>query len=164
MTSYRISNTHCAFTDRDISVGIATCYGLDGPGSNPGGGEIFRTQPDRPWGPLSLPYNGYLVLPGGKTAGAWRWTPSSAEIKERIELYLCFPLRAFVACSRVTFTFTCIFTECTKRLRFELNGSSEGVCAVHCDPSVRRCVFLSPLKVRRAWLVESFGLFWELAA
>ena len=31
------------------SVGIATRYGLDGPGSNPGGGEIFRTRPDCPW-------------------------------------------------------------------------------------------------------------------
>jgi len=28
------------------SVGIATNYGLDGPGSNPGGDEIFR--PSRP--------------------------------------------------------------------------------------------------------------------
>jgi len=28
------------------SVGIATEYGLDGPGSNPGGDEIFR--PSRP--------------------------------------------------------------------------------------------------------------------
>ena len=28
------------------SVGIATDYGLDGPGSNPGGDEIFR--PSRP--------------------------------------------------------------------------------------------------------------------
>ena len=28
------------------SVGIATDYGLDGPGSNPGGNEIFR--PSRP--------------------------------------------------------------------------------------------------------------------
>ena len=36
------------------SVGIVTGYGLDGPGSNPGGGEIFRTCPDRPWGPPSL--------------------------------------------------------------------------------------------------------------
>jgi hypothetical protein len=26
-------------------VGIATANGLDGPGSNPGGGEIFRTRP-----------------------------------------------------------------------------------------------------------------------
>jgi hypothetical protein len=29
---------------RDSSVGIATRYGLDGLGSNPGGGEIFRTR------------------------------------------------------------------------------------------------------------------------
>ena len=28
-------------------------------GSNPGGGEIFRTRPDRPWGLHSLLYNGY---------------------------------------------------------------------------------------------------------
>jgi hypothetical protein len=30
------------------SVGIATAYGLDGPGIEPDGGEIFRTCPDRP--------------------------------------------------------------------------------------------------------------------
>jgi hypothetical protein len=48
------------------SGGIATDYGLDGPGSNPGGGEIFRTCPDRPWGPPSLLYNGYRAFPGGK--------------------------------------------------------------------------------------------------
>ena len=35
-------------------------------GSNPGEGEIFRTCPDRPWGPPSLLYNGYRVFPGGK--------------------------------------------------------------------------------------------------
>jgi hypothetical protein len=35
-------------------------------GSNPGGGEIFRTCPDRPWGPPSLLYNEYRVFPGGK--------------------------------------------------------------------------------------------------
>jgi hypothetical protein len=35
-------------------------------GSNPGGGEIFRTCPDRPWGPPSFLYNGYRVFPGGK--------------------------------------------------------------------------------------------------
>ena len=47
-------------------VGIATGYGLDGPGSNSGEGEIFRTCPDRPWGPPSLLYNVYRVFPGGK--------------------------------------------------------------------------------------------------
>jgi hypothetical protein len=39
-------------------------------GSQPGGGEIFRTYPDRAWGPPSLLYNGYRVFLGGKTAGA----------------------------------------------------------------------------------------------
>ena len=35
-------------------------------GSNPGGGEIFRTCPDWSWGPSSLLYNGYQVFHGGK--------------------------------------------------------------------------------------------------
>jgi hypothetical protein len=39
-------------------------------GSNTGGGEIFRTRPDQPWGPFSLLYNGHRVFPGGKAAGA----------------------------------------------------------------------------------------------
>ena len=56
---------------RNSSVGIATRYGLDVPGSNPGGGEIFRNRPDRRWGQPSLLYNGYRVFPGGKAAGAW---------------------------------------------------------------------------------------------
>jgi len=33
---------------------------------NPVGGEIFRTCPDRPWGPPSLLYNVYRVFPRGK--------------------------------------------------------------------------------------------------
>jgi hypothetical protein len=39
--------------------------------SNPiwGGGQIFRTRPDRPWVPLSLLYKGYRIFPGGKAAG-----------------------------------------------------------------------------------------------
>ena len=55
---------------RDSSVGIATRWTVRG--SNPSGGEIFRTRPERPWGPPSLLYNGYRVFPGGKAAGAWR--------------------------------------------------------------------------------------------
>ena len=31
-----------------------------------GGGEIFRTCPDQPWGPPSFLYNGYRFFPGGK--------------------------------------------------------------------------------------------------
>jgi len=29
-------------------------------------GEIYRTCPDRPWGPPRILYNGYRVFPGGK--------------------------------------------------------------------------------------------------
>jgi len=48
-------------------VGIATGYGLDGLGfESRWGGEIFRTCPDRPWGPHSLLYNGYRIFPEGK--------------------------------------------------------------------------------------------------
>ena len=63
---------YCEDYGRNSSVGIATGYGLDGPGieSRWGGGEIFRTCPDRPWGPPGLLYNGYRVFPGGKVAGA----------------------------------------------------------------------------------------------
>ena len=35
-------------------------------GSNHGGGEIFRTCPDRPWGPPSLLCNGHRVFLGGE--------------------------------------------------------------------------------------------------
>ena len=83
---------------RCSSVGIATCYGLDGPGDRipagggggpicgggGGGGEIFCSSPDRSWGPPNLTYNGYRIhFPGVK-----RPLSSSAEDKERIELYL----------------------------------------------------------------------------
>jgi len=65
----------------------------------PVGGENFLTRPDRPWGPPSLLHHGYRAFPGGKSAGVWRFplTPPSAEVKERVELYIWI----FVVCSRV---------------------------------------------------------------
>jgi hypothetical protein len=45
------------------AVGIATGYGLDGPGIESRWGRDF---PHRPWGPPSLLYNGYRVFLGGK--------------------------------------------------------------------------------------------------
>jgi len=60
-------------------------------GSNPGGGEIFRTCPPRPWSPPSLLYNGYRVFPGGKERSGRNSNPtppSNAVGHERVELYL----------------------------------------------------------------------------
>jgi hypothetical protein len=48
-------------------AGIARDYTARG--SKYGADEIFRTLPDRPWGPPNLLYNGYPVFPGGKAAG-----------------------------------------------------------------------------------------------
>jgi hypothetical protein len=44
------------------SVGIATCYKLEG--------EISCTCPNRPWGLHIILYYGYRVIPGGKEPGA----------------------------------------------------------------------------------------------
>jgi hypothetical protein len=52
---------------RDSSVGIATRYGLEGPGIESRWGEIFRTCPDRLRSPPSLLYNGYRGFPGGES-------------------------------------------------------------------------------------------------
>jgi len=53
--------------------------------SIPGRGEVFRTCPDRPWGPASLLYNAYWVFPGGKERpgrDADPSLPSSAVVKK----------------------------------------------------------------------------------
>ena len=55
------------------SVGIATDYGLDGPGSNPGGDEIFR--PSRPaLGPIQPP-----VLWVPDLSRGYRWPGRGAD-------------------------------------------------------------------------------------
>jgi hypothetical protein len=88
------------------TVGLSDSYKLNtGPlrrlatgrsgGSNPVGGKFFGTRPDQPWGPLNLLYNGYrLSFPGVKRPGRGVNHPpsSSAEVKGRVELYLCPPL------------------------------------------------------------------------
>ena len=63
-------------------------------GSNPGGGEIFCTCSDRPWGPASLLYNGYRVFPRGKERpgrDADPSSPSSAVGQENVQLYFYSP-------------------------------------------------------------------------
>jgi len=62
----RATDCVCKARDRlgpDRSVGIASRYGLGGPGIESRCGEIFRIPADRPWGPTRLLYEGVLVSP-----------------------------------------------------------------------------------------------------
>jgi hypothetical protein len=57
----------------------------------PVGGEFFPTRPGQSWGPPILLYNGWRVsFPGGKQLkwGIKYSPPSSAKVKERVQLYL----------------------------------------------------------------------------
>ena len=62
--------------------------------TNAGGGEILYTCTDRPWGPPSPLYNGYQVFLEGRGCrgvGLTTTPSSSAEVLERVELYLYSP-------------------------------------------------------------------------
>jgi len=85
-------------------------------GSNPGGGEIFRTCSDQPWGPPSLLYNGYRVFPGskqrpGRVAGPSSllvpWSRKSKAIP-LFPLWAIWPVQSLSACTRVHFSFTSV--------------------------------------------------------
>jgi len=80
-------------------------------GLNSGGGEIFRTRPDRPWGPPSLLYNGYRVFPGGKEGPGRDADPSPLLVpwsrKSRATplnpLWAVQPVQNLSVCTRVEF-------------------------------------------------------------
>jgi len=83
-------------------------------GSNRGGGEIFRTCPDRPWGQPSLLYNGYWLLPGVKCCRGMAlnphpllvpWSRNNRAIP-LFPLWAVRPVRSLSACTGVYFTFT----------------------------------------------------------
>ena len=57
---------------RERSVGIATRYGLEGPGVESRWGRDFPHQFRPALEPTQPLYNGYRVFPGGKAAGTWR--------------------------------------------------------------------------------------------
>jgi hypothetical protein len=85
-------------------------------GSNPVGGEIFRTCPDRPWGPPSLLYNGYRAFTGGKERPGrdadpshllvpWSWKDRAIPL---LPLWTVRTVQSLSAYTRMHFTF--IFT------------------------------------------------------
>ena len=84
-------------------------------GSNSGGGEIFRTCPDRPWGPPSLLYNGYQFFLGMGLKSGWGvtltphpllvpWSRNSRAIP-LLPLWAIWPVQSLSACTKVHFTF-----------------------------------------------------------
>ena len=78
------------YVGRDSSVGIATYTKWTVPESHPGGDEIFRTRPDRPWGPPSLLYSGYRVCFRRLKRPRRRVdhpSKSNAVVKEKLENY-----------------------------------------------------------------------------
>jgi hypothetical protein len=94
-TSYEIfSNVQSCMVGRDRSVGIATRYGLDDPGIESRWGREFL-KPSRPaLGPHPASYTMDTgSFPGVKWPGRGvdHPPPYSAEVKERIELYLYSP-------------------------------------------------------------------------
>jgi hypothetical protein len=80
---------------RDTSVGIATCYGLDGPGiecrlGGRGGGTRFSAPVQTGLGTLPASYTmGTVSFPGVERPGHGVDHPSASrdEVKERVELY-----------------------------------------------------------------------------
>ena len=146
------------------SVGIATGYGLDGPGIESRWGEIFRTCPNRPWGPTSLLYNGYRVFPGGKKRPGrdaepspflvpWSWKGRAIPL---LPLWVVRPVQSLSACTRVTFTFL--------YLHFSLFPQPNSVtlstlkkAATTSFPIVSNAVF-STTVIRRCivWVTDSF--------
>jgi hypothetical protein len=87
-----------------------TGYGLDGTGNESRWGRDFPHPSSPALGPTKPPFQWVPGLSRGVKqpgCGVDHPHPSIAEVKERVGLYL-YSLSAFVACYRVTFTFTFI--------------------------------------------------------
>jgi hypothetical protein len=109
-------------------AGIATRYGLEGPGIEFRWGEIFRTYRDRLWVPTSFLYNGYWVFTRSKGGRGvtLKTHPLWCGGHERVQLDLYSPSGDRVACYRVKPYLTLLQTDGAICLR--LPGSEPELC------------------------------------
>ena len=76
--------------DQDSSVGIATRYGLEGPGIESRRKEVFCSLYRPALGPTQPPIQWYRVIPGVKRpkCGVNHPPLSTLKVKERVQLYI----------------------------------------------------------------------------
>ena len=102
----------CCLCGLGSIVGIATAYGLDGPGMESRSGEIFCTCPEGPWDPPSLLYNGYRVFSGVKSSRGLKLTPHTLPLAQSrksravplLHLWYLQRVQSLGACRMVHFT------------------------------------------------------------
>ena len=85
---------------RVSSVGTATRYGLDGAGIESRWRRDFPHTSRPALGPTQPGYRAYSRGLSGRGVALTTHPPSSAKVKERVELYIP-PPKAFVVCYRV---------------------------------------------------------------
>jgi hypothetical protein len=132
-----------------------TGYGLDGPViKSRWGGEIFRTCPDRPWGPTCLLCNGYQVFPGGtEWPGLESLTPHPFLVswsgKSRaiplLPLWAIWPAQSLSACKRVHFTFfrpdtvnCCVTADVGSMFQYSVSLLKMSVLYSHSEPILEK--------------------------
>ena len=164
----------CICRVRDSSVGIETCYGLEGRGIKSRWGRDFP-HPSRPTlGPTQPPIQWVLGLSRGKVARAWRWQPTPIECwgwRKSRAIHL-FPLWAFMASSRENFTFTLHlyshFHNCLQHILVSLHlvlGLHNSCSCTYCtclSLNTQKGLMLSPRKTRACMHLYPFYplFFW----
>jgi hypothetical protein len=81
---------HFPLASEDLRSIINTLSGLTIRGSNPEGGEVFHTRPQRPWDKPSLYTKGTVYFPSLQrpAPGVAHPHPSMVEFKERVALHI----------------------------------------------------------------------------
>jgi hypothetical protein len=148
------------------------------------GDEIFHTCPDRPWDPPSLLYNGYFLGIKWPGRGIDHPLPSSAEVKERVYLYLYSPngplwsvlwwtvplpsyLYSYIYCTHplfLSYYFSFHMVSCIPQLQPVLHMLLLSACLVKCvDVSYLYCdvplLLVSPCFFS---VLYPFMFFWEV--